>query len=432
MSCSFRRSLGMFACLMFSLAGCSDATALLVEVTSQDLRVPEDIDALRFEVFDEMGAMADRSVMLPGTWPQSLAITPGASSLEGNVIVRVTGSLRGVSRVRRVVQTRFAEGRTVEVNVSLAAACVGVTCANEFADCIQGRCEDSQPPADAGPDMMLPDMGLPDGPLTDVTVPDMNVPDEGTPDMNVPDIGTPDMSVPDMSVPDMSVPDMNVPDMNVPDLPCVPEPEVCDGQSQDCDAAIDEGIPCAGTLLISEVTTGGPGGGSDEFLEIYNTTAAPIALSGVTIGYKSSNGASFGTRTTFGPGDTIPAHGFFLSGSNNYSRGATPDKPNAWSTGFANGGGHVRLEYQGLDLDVFAWGSASMPDGAAIMNFNASAESGGATYERKANAASTETTMTSGADATAGNGHDTNNNAADFIVRTVGNPQNRSSAPEVP
>jgi hypothetical protein len=38
--------------------------------------------------------------------------------------------------------------------------------------------------------------------------------------------------------------------------------------------------------------------------------------------------------------------------------------------------------------------------------------------------------MTTGGDADEGNGEDTNNNAADFIVRSASQPQNSMSAPE--
>jgi hypothetical protein len=51
-------------------------------------------------------------------------------------------------------------------------------------------------------------------------------------------------------------------------------------------------------------------------------------------------------------------------------------------------------------------------------------------YERKANAMSTESTMEGGADALAGNGYDTDHNSADFIVRNSRDPQNAASAHE--
>ncbi len=37
-----------------------------------------------------------------------------------------------------------------------------------------------------------------------------------------------------------------------------------------------------------------------------------------------------------------------------------------------------------------------------------------------------------GADELKGNGHDTNNNAADFVTRTMRDPQNASSPTEMP
>jgi hypothetical protein len=56
--------------------------------------------------------------------------------------------------------------------------------------------------------------------------------------------------------------------------------------------------------------------------------------------------------------------------------------------------------------------------------------SGGQSLERKAKSSSTATSMSSGADATAGNNEDSNNNANDFVVRPVRGPQNLSSPAE--
>ena len=45
-----------------ALAGCADETSLLVEVTSPDLVVPDDVDALRFQVAGESGSMLDQTL----------------------------------------------------------------------------------------------------------------------------------------------------------------------------------------------------------------------------------------------------------------------------------------------------------------------------------------------------------------------------------
>ncbi|MBI5478172.1 MAG: hypothetical protein HY906_04910, partial [Deltaproteobacteria bacterium] len=55
---------------------------------------------------------------------------------------------------------------------------------------------------------------------------------------------------------------------------------------------------------------------------------------------------------------------------------------------------------------------------------------GTGSVERKANASSTAASMTTGADVSAGNNRDSDDNAADFVARPTRQPQNRLATPE--
>jgi hypothetical protein len=70
---------------------------------------------------------------------------------------------------------------------------------------------------------------------------------------------------------------------------------------------------CAGNhLMISEIRSRGLAGSTDEFVEIYNPTAAPITLDAAwTIMSRSTGAMNYALRWT-GTGKSIPSHGHFL------------------------------------------------------------------------------------------------------------------------
>jgi hypothetical protein len=186
--------------------------------------------------------------------------------------------------------------------------------------------------------------------------------------------------------------------------------------------------------VISELATGADaagGGGTNEFVEIYNTTGHDIGLDGVAIQYASAAGATFSNRAVFGAGHVIPAHGFFLAASEGYTTATAPDLPMAWTgaSGFGQAGGHVRLMIDATELDRVGWGTAAAPEGMAVV----AASDGPGSYERKARAASTIASMAAGgADVSAGNGYDSNDNRTDILRRATREPQNRLSPAETP
>jgi len=208
-------------------------------------------------------------------------------------------------------------------------------------------------------------------------------------------------------------------------------------------------------LVISEVAVRGvvaDGGtavaNSDEFIELYNPTAAPIDVSGWKLQYKSAAGAAWQDKAVLPVGTSIASRGYFLVASKSYNGTVVPDLLLTIDIGLAGDSGHVRLGTQDVssakvdpeEVDRLGYGTAAdFPEGggktAATTTFLQ-------TFERKATPGSTATSMASGGmDALKGNGLDTNQNAdqamadggfapGDFVIRTVRDPQSSTSPTE--
>jgi len=197
----------------------------------------------------------------------------------------------------------------------------------------------------------------------------------------------------------------------------------------------------ATSVVISEVCGGGTN--RRDFVELYNPTFADIDISGWMVKYKSATGsqASSATTITFLPGSIIKSRGYFLVGFIGTQAGFVADAENTAidMSSSTTGGGHAALCRPGttgpamwnnqIVVDLVGWGTGNAPEGTAAP-FHPSL---GGSLERKASATSSNATMAvGGTDADKGNGYDTNNNSADFIQKTVSNPQNSSSTLELP
>lgn len=205
-------------------------------------------------------------------------------------------------------------------------------------------------------------------------------------------------------------------------------------------------------VVISELAAAGAAGASDEFIELYNGGPSPVDLSGWKLMYRSSTGATYSLIDTIPVGVSLPSHHYYLMGSggaSGYAGTVTPDQiaktqgGNPTAIGLAATAGHVRLGLPGasatpnlpdggidaLVADTVGYGTAAAgPEGMAAPTGNFA---GGQSIERKAQASSTATSMTTGgADVTAGNNYDSNNNANDFVVRSNRDPQNLGSPAE--
>ncbi len=190
----------------------------------------------------------------------------------------------------------------------------------------------------------------------------------------------------------------------------------------------------ANHVVISEFASRGPTSATDEFVELYNPTSAPISLSGWKLQYKSQAGTTWNDRATLPSNASIPAHGFYLIANQTYIGTVTPDfTSTAWGSGTGiSDNAHVHLiDASSVEVDKVGWGTAIDPEGGvAAPNHGTTAN--GNSVERKALSGSTADSLaTGGAHALLGNGQDTNVNGSDFVAQTHGrSPQNTGSAPE--
>ena len=165
------------------------------------------------------------------------------------------------------------------------------------------------------------------------------------------------------------------------------------------------------TVVVNELMTGVTGGATDEWVEVYNACATPVDLSGWKLVYRagsnvSASDASFDTGLFAWPsGTTIPAHAFLLYAGAGY--GGASD--GALSSGLKDGDGAVGIRDANAALvDSVAYGS--------VLAQNAFIE----TSPAPANAVV----------AAPGNsirrlpdGHDTDDNSADFANTTTPTPR---------
>lgn len=192
----------------------------------------------------------------------------------------------------------------------------------------------------------------------------------------------------------------------------------------------------ANHVVISEVYGGGGNSGTtyrNDFIELYNPTLTAVDLTGWSVQYASATGSSWQVTTLAG---TIAPKGFYLiqqaAGSGGTTALPTPDRTG--SINMSGTAGKVLLSNTATAL------TGTNPTGASIVDFvgfgaTASAFEGAAptaapsnttSIERKATSTSTAATMAAGGtEEFAGNGFDSDDNAADFVVSAV-TPQNSS------
>lgn len=190
-------------------------------------------------------------------------------------------------------------------------------------------------------------------------------------------------------------------------------------------------------VVISEVATNGSGGANDEWIELYNPTAAAVDLFGWSIQYRGSKAENF-ERKNFNATSTIPAQGFFLITHSSYSGGVPRDlEYNNSQFQLSHIGGNIFLVNNQTTLtsatstsiiDKLSYGSGAylFPEGNVFSQAPSSTES----VERKANADSTAESLATGNDKWQGNNYDSNNNSQDFVLQTSPTPQSSQSLTE--
>ncbi len=165
----------------------------------------------------------------------------------------------------------------------------------------------------------------------------------------------------------------------------------------------------ATNVVISEFRTSGPGGGTDEFVEIYNPTIAPIDISGWQIWGSNSLGSN-NSRATVPALTTLQSGQYYLFANGGYT-GSTPGDV-TYSTGITDDGGIALKTNGGIIVDQVGMSSGSVfKEGTILPPLSGNVDQ---SYERKLGGASDSCV-------------DTGDNSLDFSLITPSAPQNTSS-----
>jgi uncharacterized repeat protein (TIGR01451 family) len=170
-------------------------------------------------------------------------------------------------------------------------------------------------------------------------------------------------------------------------------------------------VVSAGQIVISEFRTRGPGGASDEFIEIYNPTTSSVPIGGLKI-RASNNSGTTSDRVQITAGTTLGSGCHYLVAHTSYTGSVAANQ--TYGTGIANDGGiAITLADETTIIDQVGMSSGSAyKEGTPLAPLSSDVEQ---SYERKPGGV-------------AGNGTDSNNNAADFLLNSgSSNPQNLTS-----
>lgn len=181
-------------------------------------------------------------------------------------------------------------------------------------------------------------------------------------------------------------------------------------------------------LVISEVQLAADDTSAD-FIELYNPTALDINLGNLRLIKRNSSSSTNESIVAFNADEIIPAHGYYLWCNTSLSATLGCNR-NTGETITNNNS--VALATDPLDtgtvIDAVTFGSPANPLGEGT--FLAAPEAS-TSVERKALSTSDATSMgIGGIDELLGNGEDTGNNTADFVLRTTPQPQTVSSPVE--
>ncbi|CAN5844072.1 hypothetical protein BH18ACI4_BH18ACI4_26020 [soil metagenome] len=164
-------------------------------------------------------------------------------------------------------------------------------------------------------------------------------------------------------------------------------------------------------VVISEFRTRGPGGASDEFVELYNNSDLPMAIAGWKI-RGSSNSGSISTRLAIAMGTIVPARGHFLATNSGYSGTVAGDQ--TYTSGIANDGGlALTLPDDSVVDQVGLSAGSAFKEGIHIAPLPGDANQ---SHERRPGGFS-------------GSTQDTNDNFTDFQLLTPSDPQNLNANP---
>ena len=170
------------------------------------------------------------------------------------------------------------------------------------------------------------------------------------------------------------------------------------------------------TVVISEFRVRGPNGGSDEFVELYNLSASPVAIGGWKINGSNNAGTIVDPRDDRGRHVLNPGCHFLATNSSAnggpYS-GAVPGDQ-TYATGITDDGGIALLTSSDVIVDQVGLSAGSAyKEGTPLASLGSQNLNRG--YER----------LPGGA---AGSGTDTDSNTADFRLLAPSDPQSLASS----
>jgi hypothetical protein len=160
----------------------------------------------------------------------------------------------------------------------------------------------------------------------------------------------------------------------------------------------------AGDIRVNEFMTGSTGAASNEFVELVNAGTTAKDISGFKVAYRSGAGTSDITLATVPDGTTLAVGAFYLLGESGYLGAHTPDQSFSASLA-ATGGGLAVRDATGTILDSVGYGDST-----------------NAFIEGHAAAAPPATAAPGSSADRSPDGHDTNDNAADFSVSASPTP----------
>jgi len=159
------------------------------------------------------------------------------------------------------------------------------------------------------------------------------------------------------------------------------------------------------TMKINEFSVGTSGSLGDEFVELVNTGPAEVDVGGLRLVYRAAAGTADVALATFPDGTTVAPGAFYLLGSASYAGGTPADQ--SFGTGLASSGGGVALrDGSGTVVDSVGYGTATnaFVEGSPVPAPPVSAPPGSSAVRLP-------------------DGHDTNDNAADFTVTVSPSPR---------
>jgi hypothetical protein len=193
---------------------------------------------------------------------------------------------------------------------------------------------------------------------------------------------------------------------------------------------IKHGIPrvfsVSDHVVISEILVTGVNA-NDEFIELYNPTGNAVDLSGWRLKRTQPSAQNYVANMS----GIIPSHGYFLVASPGYTGNLTPNLYYSASSSSITTASTIVLTSDAAGTNVID--KVGIGSALDFETKSTATPSAGKSLERKANPNSTPDTMNiDGTDNLAGNGEDTDNNANDFIIRDIPDPQNSNSPAEPP